>query len=76
MQPEDTLDEAEIELEEVETEGQETDSDSSPDTEEVQEKQTDPDWRQVRARFDPVQQEAYKRGKIGRACRERVCLYV
>lgn len=61
MQPEDTLDEAEIELEEVETEDQETDSDSSPDTEEVQEKQTDPDWRQVRARFDPVQQEAYNR---------------
>jgi len=62
MQPEDTLDEAEIELEEVETEDQETDSDSSTDTEEVQEKQTDPDWRKVRARFDPVQQEAYDRG--------------
>ncbi len=62
MQPEDMVDEAEIELEDVETEGQETDSDSSPDTEEAQEKQTDPDWRQVRARFDPVQQEAYNRG--------------
>lgn len=62
MQPEDTLDEAEIELEEVETEDQETDSDSSTDTEEVQEKQTKPDWQKVRARFDPVQQEAYDRG--------------
>lgn len=62
MEPEDTLDEAYDELEEVETEGQETDSDSSTDTEEAQEKQTDPDWRQVRARFDPVQQEAYDRG--------------
>jgi hypothetical protein len=62
MEQEDIVDEAEIELEDVETEGQETDSDSSPDTEEVQEKQTDPDWRQVRARFDPVQQEAYDRG--------------
>lgn len=59
MQPEDMVDEAEIELEDVETEGQETDSDSSPDTEEAQEKQTNPDWRQVRARFDPVQQEAF-----------------
>ena len=61
MQPEDMVDEA-YELEDVETVDQETDSDSSTDTEEVQEKQTDPDWRQVRARFDPVQQEAYKRG--------------
>jgi hypothetical protein len=43
MEPDDTLDEAQdIELEEVETEGQETDSESSPDTEEVQEKQTEP----------------------------------
>lgn len=59
MEQEDIVDEAEIELEDVETEGQETGSDSSPDTEEVQEKQTDPDWRQVRARFDPAQQEAF-----------------
>lgn len=43
MEPDDTLDEAQdVELEEVETEGQETDSESSPDTEEVQEKQTEP----------------------------------
>jgi hypothetical protein len=53
MEQEDIVDEAEIELEDVETEGQEIDSDSSPDTEEVQEKQTKPDWQKVRARFDP-----------------------
>jgi hypothetical protein len=51
MEPEDTLDEA-YELEEVETEGQETDSDSSPDTEEVQEKQTKPV-------FDEQQQQVF-----------------
>jgi len=52
MEPEDTLDEAEIELEEVETEGQETDSDSSTDTGEVQEKQTKPV-------FDEQQQQVF-----------------
>lgn len=52
MEPEDTLDEAEIELEEVETEGQETDSDSSPDTEAAQEKQTKPV-------FDEQQQQVF-----------------
>jgi hypothetical protein len=62
MEQDDIVDEAEIELEDVETEGQEIDSDSSPDTEEAQEKQTKPDWQKVRARFDPVQQEAYDRG--------------
>ena len=51
MEPEDTLDEA-YELEEVETEGQETDSDSSTDTEEVQEKQTKPV-------FDEQQQQVF-----------------
>jgi hypothetical protein len=52
MEQEDIVDEAEIELEDVETEGQETDSDSSPDTEEAQEKQTKPV-------FDDRQQEAF-----------------
>jgi hypothetical protein len=51
MEPEDTLDEAE-ELEEVETEGQATDSESSPDTAEEQEESTRP-------RFDEVQQKAF-----------------
>jgi len=51
MEPEDTLDEAQ-ELEEVETEGQETDSESSPDTAEEQEESTRP-------RFDEVQQKAF-----------------
>jgi hypothetical protein len=51
MEPEDTLDEA-YELEEVETEGQETDSDSSPDTEAAQEKQTKPV-------FDEQQQQVF-----------------
>jgi hypothetical protein len=43
MEPDETLEEVQepkFELEEVEAEGQETDSDSSPDTEEAQEKQT------------------------------------
>jgi hypothetical protein len=52
MEQEDIVDEAEIELEDVETEGQETGSDSSPDTEEAQEKQTKPV-------FDHRQQEAF-----------------
>ena len=52
MEPEDTLDEAEIELEEVETEGQETGSESSPDTAEEQEKQTKPV-------FDEQQQQVF-----------------
>ena len=51
MEPEDTLDEAQ-ELEEVETEGQVTDSESSPDTAEEQEESTRP-------RFDEVQQKAF-----------------
>ena len=52
MEPEDTLDEAEIELEEVEAEGQATDSDSSTDTEAAQEKQTKPV-------FDEQQQQVF-----------------
>ena len=55
MEPDDILDETQIEdaeFEEVETEGQETDSDSSPDTEEVQEKQTKPV-------FDEQQQQVF-----------------
>lgn len=52
MEPEDTLDDADIEQEEVETEGQETDSDSSTDTGEVQDKQTKPV-------FDEQQQQVF-----------------
>jgi chromosome segregation ATPase len=55
MEPDDTLDEVqepEFELEEVETEGQEADSESSPDTEEVQEKKT-------KVVFDEEQQKRF-----------------
>ncbi len=65
MEPDDTLDEAQdIELEEVETEGQETDSESSPDTEEVQEKQTKPV-------FDEVQQQAFDKAIAEKVYKQR-----
>jgi hypothetical protein len=65
MEPDDTLDEAQdIELEEVETEGQATDSESSPDTEEVQEKQTKPV-------FDEVQQQAFDKAIAEKVYKQR-----
>ena len=65
MEPDDTLDEAQdIELEEVETEGQETDSVSSTDTEEVQEKQTKPV-------FDEVQQQAFDKAIAEKVYKQR-----
>ncbi len=65
MQPDDTLDEAQdIELEEVETEGQETDSESSTDTGEGQEKSTKPV-------FDEEQQKVFDKAMADKTWKAR-----
>ena len=65
MQPDDTLDEAQdIELEEVETEGQETGAESSTDTGEGQEKSTKPV-------FDEEQQKVFDKAMADKTWKAR-----